>query len=94
MFPVVLTVTDTAGSTATATIEATVVAPFSAVANDVAGAEGDRLEFSGTFSDPATLASHSAVVFWCDCSVSQGTVVEADGEGTVTASHVYADDGA
>ena len=93
VFPVTLRVTDTAGSVATDTIEVTVVPPLSVQAVSLSGAEGERLDFGGSFVDVGTLESHTATVFWGDGSSSAGAVTEVNGSGTVTASHVYADNG-
>ncbi len=43
-----------------------------------------------TFTDPGVLDSHTAVIDWGDGTGSEPGVV---GEGTVSGSHVYADDG-
>jgi PKD repeat protein len=47
----------------------------------------------GAFHDAGRFDTHTAMVFWSDGSQSPGAVVEADGQGTVTASHTYADNG-
>jgi hypothetical protein len=58
------------------------------------GSEGQLISIIGTFSDPGIFDAHTAVIDWGDGSQSAGQVVEAGGEGTITASHVYADNGA
>jgi sugar lactone lactonase YvrE len=41
------------------------------------------------FTDPGVLDTHTAVWEWGDGSISQGTVEEMDGSGSVTGSHTY-----
>ena len=91
-FPVSLTVTDTAGSVAVDRIEVAVnnTAPIVLTATDLTGAAGARLDFTATFSDPGVFDTHSARVHWGDGATSAGTVSENKGQGTVSASHVYA----
>src|SRR5262249_38512441 len=57
-------------------------------------AEGQALTVSTSFTDPDTGDSHTAAVAWGDGTPTPATVTPGtDGTGTVTASHVYADDG-
>ncbi len=55
------------------------------------GSEGQSLDLVGTFSDPGVLDTHTAVVQWSDGSSTPAAVVESNGLGTVTASHIFAD---
>ncbi|MDN5309164.1 MAG: hypothetical protein PWP14_558 [Methanolobus sp.] len=48
---------------------------------------------SGTFSDPGTEDTHTAVWNWGDGTTSVGTVSETDGAGTVTGEHTYVSPG-
>lgn len=43
-----------------------------------------------TFADPGVLDVHAATVDWGDGTIEAATVVEANGSGSVTASHLYA----
>jgi hypothetical protein len=94
-YPVTLTVLDTAGSTASHTITVTVtnVAPTVLTASDVTDVEGSAVQFAATFTDPGVLDGHSAVIDWGDGTTSVGVVSGTGGQGTVTGSHIYADDG-
>jgi PKD repeat protein len=69
------------------------VAPRVLTASNLIGNEGQSLNFMATFSDPGILDTHTAIVFWSDGSQSPGLVTEANGLGTVTSSHVFADNG-
>lgn len=95
LFDVSLQVTDTAGSFVTETIQVHVlnVAPTVLTATDLTGDEGESLDFVATFSDPGMLDTHTATVFWGDGTSSPGLVTESNGQGTVTASHHFADNG-
>jgi len=68
-------------------------APVVVEAEDLEGDEGQSLEWTVSFRDAGVLDSHTAVVFWGDGSSTEAEVVEADGQGIVTAGHVYADNG-
>ena len=52
------------------------------------GSEG--LDLTATFSDAGALDTHTAIITWGDGAVATGSLMEADGQGTVTASHHYA----
>jgi hypothetical protein len=47
------------------------------------------LDFTGSFTDVGTQDTHTALWDWGDSTSTVGTVIEAGGSGTVTASHVY-----
>jgi hypothetical protein len=69
------------------------VAP-SVSANNLSGNEGQSLSFSGSFTDPGVLDTHTATIDWGDGSaVTNGTISETNGSGTIVASHRYADNG-
>lgn len=94
-YTITLTVTDDAGASGSLDATATTanVAPTVLTASNLSGNEGQTLNFTGTFSDPGTVDTHSALVNWGDGSTSVGVVTESNGQGTVTAAHTYADDG-
>lgn len=57
--------------------------------------ESDLVTLIGPFTDPNIEDTHTAVWDWGDGSpVEPGTVVESGGTGTVTGTHIYADNGA
>jgi len=82
--------------------DAETCAPFSVFINNVAPTVGSitgpivpiavntSVSLSASFTDPGVLDTHTAVWIWNDGSTSVGTVVEANGSGTVTGSHNYA----
>jgi PKD repeat protein len=51
------------------------------------------INVSANFSDPGTADTHTAEWDWDDGSISEGTVSEADGSGSVTGNHTYAEAG-
>ncbi len=67
--------------------------PPQVTANDGAANEGQSLEFVGTFIDPDIGDTHTALISWGDNTTSEGVVTATQDGGTVTASHVYADNG-
>ncbi|HHC09497.1 MAG TPA: hypothetical protein ENK55_12430 [Actinobacteria bacterium] len=95
---VALSVTDDQdgiGATASLRVEVTNVAPVVAVPDVAPVGEGDAVEVAATFTDPGADDAHTATVDWGDGTSTTASITEgADAtEGTVTASHVYADDG-
>ena len=91
----IVTVTDDDGGTGLATFTITVenALPTVLSLSSVAGNEGGEVQLSGTFSDPGIADTHTALVHWGDGSTSAGLVAETDGQGTVAATHIYADNG-
>ncbi len=90
-FPVMLAVTDTAGSVANDSIEVVVEnePPTILSAAHLVGTVGEPVDLVGTFSDPGVDDTHVAVIYWGDGSSSDGVVTETNGQGSVSASHVY-----
>ncbi|MFC1925721.1 choice-of-anchor C family protein, partial [Chloroflexota bacterium] len=67
---------------------------YAAIQSDsIAGDEGSVISLSKDFTDAGTMDTHTAIINWGDSTTSAGTITEAGGSGTVTGSHVYADDG-
>ena len=90
-YPVGLTVTDTAGATATAVVDV-VVDNVAAVVNPVgtlSGLETQQIGFTTSFTD-AGVDTHTATVEWGDGTSSTADIIESDGSGTVSAQHTYA----
>jgi hypothetical protein len=55
--------------------------------------EGGVLTVSATFVDADALGTHTVLIAWGDGTTSFGQVAEANGTGTISASHRYADGG-
>jgi hypothetical protein len=51
--------------------------------------EGDEVLITAQFSDPSSIDSHTATIYWGDGMVTAGLV----GDGIVTGTHVYVDEG-
>ena len=51
---------------------------------------GSNVTVTGTFTDQGTQDTHTCSVTWDDGSTTSGTVTEANGSGTCTASRVFA----
>jgi hypothetical protein len=86
-------VTDDNGGTTTASANLTVnnVAPSNLVLNVPQSVnENDPVSLTGSFADPGTLDTHTAVVNWGDGTST--TVTLAAGVTTFTATHQYADE--
>ena len=52
--------------------------------------EGDTVSLAATFTDAGVLDTHTATIDWGDGTVEAGVVLETDGSGSATGSHVYA----
>lgn len=98
-YPVMVTLSDDAPGTATATVTSTaqVAAGLAVIATGFTTPEGTA--FNGTvatFSDsnPAkTAADFTAAIDWGDGTTSAGTVTGSSGAFTVSGQHTYADEG-
>lgn len=91
-----LKVTDDDGATGTdaTTVAISNVAPTVDAGPDQLAKEGHTVSPDpATFSDPGVDDTHTANIDWGDSTVEAGAVSESDGSGTVSGSHVYADDG-
>lgn len=55
--------------------------------------EGSSVNYSATFTDVDPGDLHTAVIAWGDGTTSTGTIGYSGGVGTVSGSHVYADNG-
>ena len=106
IYTVALTVTDDDGGVGTDTLTVTVnnVAPTVNAGSDQTVDEGDTISLDpATFNDLGTLDTHTATIDWGDGTAPKpGTVTESPfgppgsasgANGTVSASHVYADNG-
>ena len=94
-YSVTIRVTDSDGAESSTRFEVQVtnLAPTVVTATDLTGNEGQSLDFIATFTDPGIRDTHTAIVSWSDGTQSVGSVTEANGSGTVTASHIFADNG-
>jgi len=90
-----VTVTDQDGGEGSDSLSVTVrnAAPVLGAVGDKTGDEGTAVVVSVAFTDLGISDTHSASINWGDGAVSTMEVDEADGAGTVAASHVYADNG-
>ncbi len=103
-YTVTVTVFDDGGS-GSATFEVAIenAAPTVEAGADKTAAEGTPVQLVADFNDPGTLDSHTATVNWGDGTPAESALVtetpfgppgSASGlNGSITASHVYADDG-
>jgi len=87
-YTVTLTVTDDDGGTTSDTLEVTVsnVAPTVEAGPDQTAYEGDTVNFNGAFTDPGLTDTHTL-----EWDLGDGSPIAS---GTLTPSHVYADNGA
>ena len=87
-----LTVTDNDGGVGTDTVTITVnnVAPTIIDVDDRVVEEDKTYFYSWTFTDPGIWDTHSATINWGDGSLPESGIVSEDqGDGTVSASHIY-----
>ena len=94
VYTVTLTVTNANAETSSDTLLATIgnVAPDVDAGPDQAIVEGGTVTLApAVFSDPGSLDTHTAVIDWGDGAAGPGVLDPA--AGTVSGSHVYADDG-
>ena len=98
-YPVSVTVTNTGGSTTSASGPATVAdAPLAAgaltIGTGVAGVTAAPLTFSFTDANPAApVSDFTATINWGDSTTSTGTITAAGGGFTVQGSHTYSHSG-
>jgi PKD repeat protein len=88
-----VTVTDDNSGFGTGTVNVLVSAnaPLLSVLTLPAAAEGSNASLSATFTDVDPNDTHTAQVSWGDGTTSPATLNYANGNGTLTASHIYAD---
>ena len=94
-FTATVTLTDDDGGTATSEILFRVAgtAPTIEALAEISASEGDSVSLQTTFDDETASESYTATVDWGDGSTTTATVSFNAGTGTITADHVYADDG-
>ena len=93
---VVVTAKDAAGNQLqfTGSFNVTNLAPTVVAGPNVAINEGSTLTLTQTtFTDPNSSDTHTAVIDWGDGSTSTATITGSATSGSVTASHLYTDDG-
>lgn len=54
---------------------------------------GQAIFVNAPFTDPGVLDTHTASIDWGDGTVTSGTVLEANGDGTMLGSHAYTEGG-
>ena len=59
----------------------------------IVGDEGSPVNLSKDFTDPGILDTHTATIIWGDGDTTPGGVSESNGDGTVSGSHTYDDNG-
>lgn len=62
--------------------------------SELAGVEGSVLNLTAPFGDPGILDTHTAEVDWGDGTVVPAEVLEVDGSGVLSSTHIYQDNGA
>ena len=101
VYTVRLTVTDADGSTDFVEHDVTVdnVPPDVDAGQDLTVSKGKLLQFTGTFTDPGILDTHTVEIDWGDGTPKNDqndpnvSFEETDGSGTVTATHTYQQNG-
>ncbi len=98
-YSVIVTLSDDAPGTATATVTSTanVTSTLTATANNISATEHTAFSGSiGTFTDSditKTAASFTATITWGDATSTPGTISGSAGSFTVAGQHTYADEG-
>jgi PKD repeat protein len=95
-YEVSITLRDDDGGQATGSFTVTItnVNPIIPILNDQTIDEGQNFNFSTTFTDGGTLDTHIATINWGDGSpVVDAVISESNGSGTISGSHIYADNG-
>ena len=97
-YAVTVTVTDSAGGSATSGFSATVAnaPPTVKVTSPLSGTTlkaGAAVSFSASFTDPGKSDTHTCTITWGDGSTSTGTISESGGSGTCTSSHTFKNTG-
>ncbi len=68
--------------------------PEVTASTDTSGDEGELLSLQlASFTDSDVVDTHIASIDWGDGATSTAAVTESGGSGTISASHIYADDG-
>ncbi|MHA2007754.1 MAG: PKD domain-containing protein [Promethearchaeota archaeon] len=111
VYLVTLTVTDNDGATSSDVLFITVnqLAPLVTASGDQITDEGSEMSLIvATFTNPGPFVSHTAIIDWGDGTIGPGVVteptvlpmmllfqdnIEAEGDGTVSGTHVYGDNG-
>jgi RHS repeat-associated protein len=94
-YTVTLSLSDDGGGSASTSTSASVQnsPPIVSSVPPVSGSEGSPVALTASFTDGGTSDSHIATIHWGDGTSSPGTVTSSGGQGTITGSHVYGDDG-
>jgi hypothetical protein len=93
-YTAVITASDENGVTATATAAIQVLTEPPQITtfapNQATITKGGSVTVTGSFTDPGVSETHTAQIDWGDGTTSPATITEANGSGTFTATHVYA----
>jgi uncharacterized delta-60 repeat protein len=85
---------NSAGTTVTVNNVAPVITAFSSSSLGCGGSvAGQQITVSGTFSDTGTQDTHTALIHWGDGTSSSATITEANGSGSLSATHTYSSGG-
>ena len=93
IYTVTVSITDNQGATGSGTASVTVnnipptIGPISVSSNPLV--VNNSLTTTASFTDPGVLDTHSAVWNWGDNVTSIGVVVENNGSGSVSGTHIY-----
>ena len=61
--------------------------------DSISADEGAEVALQANFTDLPSDGTYSATIDWGDGTTADATIVFADGSGTISASHIYADNG-
>ncbi|MGD9127827.1 MAG: PKD domain-containing protein, partial [Planctomycetia bacterium] len=94
-YTVTVFVTDDDGGTHSDTFTVSVqnAAPVITGMSSLPSLEGGTFQIAGTFTDTGLADTHTATIYWGDGTSSAAQVTTNDGQGTIEAEHVYADNG-
>ncbi|MFH1723208.1 MAG: PKD domain-containing protein [Elusimicrobiota bacterium] len=93
IYEAAVSATDHAGHPSSDSLIVTVTnaSPIVTAGADQIAEEGSEVGISATFTDAGVLDTHTAEVDWGDGTTSPADLTQAEGSGSLTARHVYAD---
>ena len=70
------------------------ITSFSSSSPELGGVSaGEEVTVNGTFINPGTLDTHTAVIDWGDGTITSAGIIEAEGAGTIDGNHTYENGG-